>query len=268
MTAAATSPERSVPAASDHGPRATAAGTGRFGFCITMPPRPKSSVAPRELVDAVGVDRRSTGRRGAGRRRRRRPRDGSELHVVRERAVLLARRPRPRGRGCRDRPRRRVPRGPSRGPRSVIVSNGVRCRVHVAMIGPCHGSSSCCPPPPTGRADFVAAARALGVEVVVASEAMQALAGDMGDRAVVVPLETGPPAPTPSSPCTRVADRRRGGGRRPRGRDRRARRATARPDAHRPRGSRRDPRQVPDARATPNSTESLSRFSPPAAGAT
>lgn len=38
-------------------------------------------------------------------------------------------------------------------------------------------------------ADFVAAAAALGVEVVVGSEHAQALAGAMGDRAVVVPLD-------------------------------------------------------------------------------
>src|SRR5581483_6802726 len=38
-------------------------------------------------------------------------------------------------------------------------------------------------------ADFVAAARALDVEVVVASEEQPALAQTMGDRAVVVPLD-------------------------------------------------------------------------------
>jgi biotin carboxylase len=45
-------------------------------------------------------------------------------------------------------------------------------------------------PTATYRAsDFVAAARALGAEVVVASERRQALADSMDDRAVVVPLE-------------------------------------------------------------------------------
>jgi biotin carboxylase len=44
-------------------------------------------------------------------------------------------------------------------------------------------------PTSTYRApDFVRAAARLGVEVVVGSEEQQALAGDMGDRAVVVPL--------------------------------------------------------------------------------
>ncbi|MGH9095431.1 MAG: hypothetical protein ACRDXE_09755, partial [Acidimicrobiales bacterium] len=37
-------------------------------------------------------------------------------------------------------------------------------------------------------ADFLAAARRLGVDVVVGSERRQAMAGAMGDRAVVVPL--------------------------------------------------------------------------------
>ncbi len=45
-------------------------------------------------------------------------------------------------------------------------------------------------PTATYRApDFLAAARALGVEVVVGSEQPQAMAGSMGDRAVVVPLD-------------------------------------------------------------------------------
>ena len=45
-------------------------------------------------------------------------------------------------------------------------------------------------PTATYRApDFLAAARALGVEVVVGSEQPQAMAGSMGDRSVVVPLE-------------------------------------------------------------------------------
>ncbi len=47
---------------------------------------------------------------------------------------------------------------------------------------------------PTGTyraADFLAAAARLGVDVVVGSEHRQALAGFMGDRAVVVPLEAG-----------------------------------------------------------------------------
>ena len=44
-------------------------------------------------------------------------------------------------------------------------------------------------PTATYRApDFVRAAAHLGVEVVVGSEEQQALAADMGDRAVVVPL--------------------------------------------------------------------------------
>jgi len=38
-------------------------------------------------------------------------------------------------------------------------------------------------------ADFVAAARSLGVEVVVASEEEPVLAATMGDRAVTVPLD-------------------------------------------------------------------------------
>lgn len=45
---------------------------------------------------------------------------------------------------------------------------------------------------PTGTyraADFLAAASRLGVEVVVGSERRQAMAGSMGDRAVVVPLD-------------------------------------------------------------------------------
>lgn len=45
---------------------------------------------------------------------------------------------------------------------------------------------------PTGTyraADFLAAARRLGVEVVVGSERRQAMAASMGDRAVVVPLD-------------------------------------------------------------------------------
>ena len=47
---------------------------------------------------------------------------------------------------------------------------------------------------PTGTyraADFLAAAARLGVDVVVGSEHRQALAGFMGDRAVVVPLDAG-----------------------------------------------------------------------------
>jgi biotin carboxylase len=45
-------------------------------------------------------------------------------------------------------------------------------------------------PTATYRApDFLAAARALGVEVIVGSEQPQAMAGSMGDRSVVVPLE-------------------------------------------------------------------------------
>jgi biotin carboxylase len=45
-------------------------------------------------------------------------------------------------------------------------------------------------PTATYRApDFLAAAHALGVEVVVGSEQAQALAGSMGDRSVVVPLD-------------------------------------------------------------------------------
>jgi biotin carboxylase len=45
-------------------------------------------------------------------------------------------------------------------------------------------------PTSTYRApDFVAAAERLGAEVVVGSEARQAMAADMGDRAVVVPME-------------------------------------------------------------------------------
>jgi biotin carboxylase len=45
-------------------------------------------------------------------------------------------------------------------------------------------------PTSTYRApDFVEAAQRLGVEVVVGSEARQAMAGGMGDRAVVVPME-------------------------------------------------------------------------------
>jgi biotin carboxylase len=44
-------------------------------------------------------------------------------------------------------------------------------------------------PTATYRApDFMAAARKLGVEVVIASEHRQAMSGDMGDRAVVLPL--------------------------------------------------------------------------------
>ena len=38
-------------------------------------------------------------------------------------------------------------------------------------------------------ADFIAAARALGVEVVVASEEAPVLSATMGDRAVAVPLD-------------------------------------------------------------------------------
>ncbi len=38
-------------------------------------------------------------------------------------------------------------------------------------------------------ADFLAAARSLGVEVVIGCERRQAMAGSMGDRAIVVPLE-------------------------------------------------------------------------------
>ena len=38
-------------------------------------------------------------------------------------------------------------------------------------------------------ADFLAAARRLGVEVVIGCERRQAMAGSMGDRAIVVPLE-------------------------------------------------------------------------------
>ena len=84
-------------------------------------------------------------------------------------------------------------------------------------------------PTATYRApDFVAAARALGAEVVVASEQRQAMADAMDDRAVVVPLgdvEAGvaavvelPPAraaSTPSSPST--TGRRGRGTRRGRG---------------------------------------------------
>jgi len=47
---------------------------------------------------------------------------------------------------------------------------------------------------PTGTyraADFLAAAARLGVDVVVGSEHLQALAGFMGDRAVLVPLDAG-----------------------------------------------------------------------------
>ena len=58
------------------------------------------------------------------------------------------------------------------------------------MIGPCRARSSCCPPAPTARPTSSRPRRTSGVEVVVGSEEAQTLAGSMGDRAVVVPLQS------------------------------------------------------------------------------
>ena len=57
------------------------------------------------------------------------------------------------------------------------------------MIGPCPGSFSSLPTTTYRAPDFVAAARALGVEVVVGVGARRRRCGGMGDRAVAVPLD-------------------------------------------------------------------------------
>ena len=179
MTRCGTSPDRSAGGRSSI---AGDAGTGRLGFCITMPPL-KASVAPssRSTLSA-GI---ATGRSSwcwmttSSPSSPRRP----ELHQVGVRTGLLT-----------------VDLDPEREAVGIRLGGAGLQHLGPGFLGDGQQLAHThhdrwvprvllLLPTSTYRApDFVRAAASLGVEVVVGSEEHQALASGMGDRAVVVPL--------------------------------------------------------------------------------